>query len=194
MEIPQVGEGGRSKVTSASPTDDGECANMSFGQYVIYYFLALVTLELFISQLIILISLLASWVVCTLWVDTILIASRVTKYHSDLELVKSFTQVRFQKINSTQEKRAYCDIFGQQLRMEDVLLIYYQFSCNYLHTNSLQLFCGNFSLNLTNFTERVIFCVSSWKLYPSTKYLTQVSLVTNSMSDTTCRCSSVIAL
>ena len=31
MEIPQVGEGGRSKVTSASPTDDGECANMCFG-------------------------------------------------------------------------------------------------------------------------------------------------------------------
>ena len=55
-----MGEGGRSKVTSASPTDDGECANMSSGQYMIDYFLALVTLELFISQLIILISLLAS--------------------------------------------------------------------------------------------------------------------------------------
>ena len=60
MEIPQVGEGGRSKVTSASPTDDGECANMSFGRYVINNFLALVILELFISQLIILIFLLAS--------------------------------------------------------------------------------------------------------------------------------------
>ena len=50
MEIPQVGEGGRSKVTSASPTDDGECANMSFGQYVIYYFLALDTLELLMES------------------------------------------------------------------------------------------------------------------------------------------------
>ena len=50
MEIPQVGEGGRSKVTSASPTDDGECANMSFGLYVIYYFLALVTLELLMES------------------------------------------------------------------------------------------------------------------------------------------------
>ena len=60
IEIPQVGEGGRSKVTSASPTDDGEWANMSFGHYDITCFLALVTFELFISQLNILISLLAS--------------------------------------------------------------------------------------------------------------------------------------
>ena len=54
----------------------------------------------------------------------------------------------------------------------------------YSNTNSLKFFCENSSLSLANFTERVTFCVNSWKFYPSPKILSLVPLVTNSMSDT----------
>ena len=61
-----------------------------------------------------------------------------------------------------------------------------QFLCAiiYSNTNSLKFFCENSSLNLANFTERVTFCVNSWKFYPSPKILSLVPLVINSMSDT----------
>ena len=39
----------------------------------------------------------------------------------------------------------------------------------YSDKNSLKLLCENSSLNLANFTYRVIFCVKSWKFYLSPK-------------------------
>ena len=51
--------------------------------------------------------------------------------------------------------------FWQQLRIENVLLIYFEQIVNfcaiiYSNTNSVQLFCENSCLNLANFTELVI--------------------------------------
>ena len=77
-----------------------------------------------------------------------------------MEFVKYFTPVGFP--NFTQEKSVNRDIFGQELRIEDVLLIYFEQIVSfcaiiYSNTNSPQLFCENSSLNLANFTDRVIF-------------------------------------
>ena len=56
----------------------------------------------------------------------------------------------------------------------------------YSNTNSLRLFCENSSLNLANFTDRVIFCVTFFENFtPAQNYFSQVRpvpLVTNSMS------------
>ena len=78
-----------------------------------------------------------------------------------LEFAKSFTPVasKIPKFfNSTRKKRIYRDIFGQKLRMGDVLLIYFEQIVSfcaiiYLNTNSLQLFWEDSSLNLANFTD-----------------------------------------
>ena len=43
------------------------------------------------------------------------------------------------------------------------------FATFYSNTNSIQLFCVNSSLNLANFTERVIFCIIYWKFDPRWK-------------------------
>ena len=90
---------------------------------------------------------------------------------TDLEIVKSFTPVRFQNVNFTCETRINRDIFGQ---IEDVLLIYFQqidsfCAIMYSDSNSLKLLCEKSSLNLANFTNRVIFRVKSWKFYLSPK-------------------------
>ena len=66
------------------------------------------------------------------------------------------------------------NIFGQQLRMEDVLLIYFEQNVSfcaiiYSKTKSLQLFYESSSRNSANFKGRVFVCDTSWKFYPSPK-------------------------
>ena len=72
-------------------------------------------------------------------------------------------------LNYAREKRVNCD-----MRLEDVLLYLFYFeqivsfcATIYSKTNLGQLFCDTSSLNLANFTELVIFRVTSWKFYPS---------------------------
>ena len=82
------------------------------------------------------------------------------------------------------EKCGHREIFGQNLRMGYVLLIYFEQIVSfcaifYSNTNSLQLFCENSNLNSANFTERVFFCVNSWKYFSQ---LSLVTFVTNSTS------------
>ena len=64
--------------------------------------------------------------------------------------------------NFMREKCGHREIFGQNLRMGYVLLIYFEQIVSfcaifYSNTNSLQLFCENSNLNSANFTERVFF-------------------------------------
>ena len=79
------------------------------------------------------------------------------------------------------------DIYGQKLRIVDVLLISFEQIVNFCaiihsNTNSVQLFCEKSSLNLESFTELALFCIILEKFTWAQKYLTQVPLVTNSMS------------
>ena len=81
--------------------------------------------------------------------------------HSDVQYVKGFTWARFPSFKFTQEKRINRNIFGKQLRMDDVSLIYCN-NCKFLHSKLLQLqiFCELYyysCLNLANYTEIVIF-------------------------------------
>ena len=108
-----------------------------------------------------------------------------------------YTRMILKFFNFTRKKCVNRDIFCQKLRMEDVLLIYFEqivsfCAINYSNTNSLSLHCEISRLNLANFTERLIFCVNLLDILPK-KYFTQVSLVTNSMSARTllsfCKCS-----
>ena len=74
--------------------------------------------------------------------------------------------------------------FWPKLEKGYVLLIYFEQIVSfcaifYSNTNSLQLFCENSNLNSANFTERVFFCVSSWKYFSQ---LSLVTFVTNSTS------------
>ena len=67
----------------------------------------------------------------------------------------------FQKFSILPEtKRANRGIFGQNLKLQDVLLTYFEqivsfCAFTYSKTNSLKLFYENSSLNSTNFTDRV---------------------------------------
>ena len=97
--------------------------------------------------------------------------------------------MRFQKFQFYLRKRVNRDIFGQELRMKNVLLIYFEQIVSfcaiiYSNTNSLQLFCANwqisqvgyfFALILENFTQ-----VQEYLTYSNCSL---VPLVTNSMSD-----------
>ena len=74
--------------------------------------------------------------------------------------------------------------FWPKLEKGYVLLIYFEQIVSfcaifYSNTNSLQLFCENSNLNSANFTERVFFCVNSWKYFSQ---LSLVTFVTNSTS------------
>ena len=90
---------------------------------------------------------------------------------ADVEFVRSLTQVvgipKFSIFPG--KKRANRNSFGQKLRMEDVLLIYFEqivsfFAIIYSNTNSIQLFCKkNSSLSW------VIVRVSFLTFYPSPK-------------------------
>ena len=67
-------------------------------------------------------------------------------------------------LNFTLEKQVDLDIFGPEMKNEDVLLIYFEQIVSfcaiiYPNTNSLKLFSENSSLNLANF--RVVFHVNS---------------------------------
>ena len=84
------------------------------------------------------------------------------------------------------------DIFGQMLRIVDVLLISFEQMVSfcaiiYSNTNSLKLFCEDSSLNSENYTDRAIlgFMLIFDNFTPAQKYFTQVSpvtVVTNSES------------
>ena len=52
---------------------------------------------------------------------------------ADLEFAKSFTPVSFKKVNFTREKRVKRNIFGQELRMEDASLIYFEQFCTIIY-------------------------------------------------------------
>ena len=56
--------------------------------------------------------------------------------HSDVQYVKGFTWARFPSFKFTQEKRINRNIFGKQLRMDDVSLIYCN-NCKFLHSKLL---------------------------------------------------------
>ena len=64
-------------------------------------------------------------------------------------------------LNYTREKRVDRNIFGNTLRIEDVLVIYFEEHVSicaiiYSNTNSLKVFHENSGVNLANFTDRVI--------------------------------------
>ena len=94
---------------------------------------------------------------------------------SDMEFVKYFTPARFPiLLNFTQKKRENRNIFGKKLRTEYVLLIYFQQFISfcafiYSNTNSRQLFCENFYLNLANLAIFVNHRVNSGQFYPIPK-------------------------
>ena len=72
------------------------------------------------------------------------------------------------------KKCVNCDIFGEKLRTEYVLLIYFhQFIsfCAFIHsnTNSHQLFCENSYLNLAKLAIFVIHRINSGQFYPIPK-------------------------
>ena len=72
--------------------------------------------------------------------------------------IKCFTQVNFQFYP---KKCVHRNIFGKQLRIQDVLFTYFEqvvslFANFYSNTKSLQSFCAKSSLISANFTERVI--------------------------------------
>ena len=101
---------------------------------------------------------------------------------SDLEFVKSFTPVRLQKNQFyPRKKRVNSGVLGQNLRMEDVFLIYIEHIVSfcaiiYSNTSFLQL-C---KLKSAKFTDRVIFCAISWKNVSRPKiFYTSVSCATS---------------
>ena len=107
-----------------------------------------------------------------------------------LEFVKSFTPITLKTSKSYPKKSVNRDNFGKQLRIENLLLIYFEQIVSlsaiiYSNTKSFHLFCENPGLNLANFSDRVIFALILENLTPAQKCFTQVSLVplvTNSMS------------
>ena len=78
---------------------------------------------------------------------------------ADMEFVNSLTPVRLPTILIlTGENACLATYFGQKLRMENVLLIYFEQIVSfcaiiYSNKNSLKLFCKNSSLNSANFTD-----------------------------------------
>ena len=71
----------------------------------------------------------------------------------------------------TQEKRRNCNFFGTILRMEDVLLIFFEQIASLCQINPsyFVITYNNSGLIPTNYTDRVIFCVTSCTFYPSPK-------------------------
>ena len=69
--------------------------------------------------------------------------------YSEVEFVKCSTQARFPFfINFSREKRSNRDIFVQKLRIEDVLLTYFEQYVSFLCNNQLK------------YTERMIFALN----------------------------------
>ena len=89
-----------------------------------------------------------------------------------MEFVKKDSRARFSNFHVLPEKTRMTRNFWLLFRMEDVLLIYLNklsvFS--YSNTNLLQLFCEKLQ-NLKPKSERVSFCVNSWKLPAHTNNL-----------------------
>ena len=106
-----------------------------------------------------------------------------------MKFVKVLHQWDFRNFQSPPQKkvRVNCDIFGKQLRLYDVFLINFEeiislFANFYSNTKSLHLFWEESRLNSANFTEKVSFCVNSWKSYPSPKSSAQLPFAMNFMS------------
>ena len=91
----------------------------------------------------------------------------VTKNYLRLRICQIFYTSKILKfLNFTRGKRVNRDIFGQDLTTENVFFIPFEqivsvCALMYLDSNSLKLLCENSSLNLANFTNRVIFRMKS---------------------------------
>ena len=70
-------------------------------------------------------------------------------------------------INFSREKRSNRDIFVQKLRIEDVLLTYFEQYVSFLCNNQLK------------YTERMIFALNPWQFYPSQNKIPRALLLVN---------------
>ena len=109
--------------------------------------------------------------------------------HHRHEICQMFYTSKIPKVfKFTGEKLRKSQHFLQKMIIQDGLLVYFVQIVSFhaiinSNTKSFQLFYENSSLNLTNFTELVVSHVILKKFTQTQNYLTQVPLVTKSMSD-----------
>ena len=87
---------------------------------------------------------------------------------TDMDFLKSFTQVWFPNFSILSEKTGKSWHFWTKLKMEEVLLIHFE-QIGKL-SSQIQTHSSCF-VKQANFTDNVISRVNSWKLYPSPKIL-----------------------
>ena len=92
--------------------------------------------------------------------------------HSDLEFVKSFTPVRFPKFSILRAKSINRTFLGNKWEWG----MFYSFILNKLTvfvplSTQIQTHSSLEESSLTNFTDRLIFRINSWKIYPSPEIL-----------------------
>ena len=84
---------------------------------------------------------------------------KMHEFSSNSLLFQIFYTIKIPKfVNFNRDNRIKSNIFGQKLRMDDALLIYFGQIVSfcaiiYSNTNSLQLFCKNSCLNPANFAD-----------------------------------------
>ena len=93
-------------------------------------------------------------------------------WHPELEFVKSFTPVRFPKFSILRAKSINRTFLGNKWEWG----MFYSFILNKLTvfvplSTQIQTHSSLEESSLTNFTDRLIFRINSWKIYPSPEIL-----------------------